>query len=140
LTLKALTYDADWNLLNSPVAGAVIYVDGKATSSKTDAEGKVTLSFDKAGTYTVSAKSDSQTLVPPVCIVTSNGKTASSASKTQGSASADGTYTVMPGDCLWTICQKIYGNGTKWGELFACNTDILTDPRLIYPGQVLKLF
>ncbi len=141
LTLKALTYDADWNLVSSPAAGAVIYVDGKATSAKTDAEGKVTLSFDKAGTYIVSARSDSQTLVPPVCIVTSGGKAASSASKSQGSAaSASGTYTVVPGDCLWTICQKIYGSGAKWGELFACNTDILTNPRLIYPGQVLKLF
>ncbi len=49
------------------------------------------------------------------------------------------TYTVVPGDCLWTICQRIYGTGTKWGELWAANASIIANPRLIYPGQVLQL-
>ncbi len=49
------------------------------------------------------------------------------------------TYTVVAGDCLWTICQRIYGTGTKWGELWAANADIIANPRLIFPGQVLRI-
>ena len=49
------------------------------------------------------------------------------------------TYTVVAGDCLWTISQRIYGTGTKWGELWANNTDIIANPRLIFPGQVIKI-
>ena len=43
------------------------------------------------------------------------------------------------GDCLWTICQKIYGTGTKWGDVWAANSDIISNPRLIFPGQVLRM-
>ena len=49
------------------------------------------------------------------------------------------SYTVVAGDCLWTISQRIYGTGTKWGELWANNTDIIANPRLIFPGQVIKI-
>ena len=49
------------------------------------------------------------------------------------------TYTVVAGDCLWTICQRIYGTGTKWGELWAANASIIENPRLIFPGQVLQI-
>lgn len=70
LTLTYAGYDAAWNLVTSPVADAAITVNGEVTSYTTDAEGKVTLSFDKKGSYTVSATSDALTLVPPVCVVT----------------------------------------------------------------------
>lgn len=70
LTLTYAGYDADWSPITAPVADAVITVNGEATEYATDAEGKVTLSFDKKGSYTVSATSESLTLVPPVCVVT----------------------------------------------------------------------
>jgi len=70
LTLTALSYDADWNLVPNPVAGAVITVDGQDTAAITDAEGKAVLSLEAAGQYLISARSDSMTLVPPVCIAT----------------------------------------------------------------------
>lgn len=69
LTLTYVGYDAAWNLVTAPVADAVITLNGEATSYTTDAEGKVTLSFDKKGSYTLSATSETLTLVPPVCVV-----------------------------------------------------------------------
>ena len=48
LTLYAMGYDADWNPVSLPVAGASITIDGKATPYVTDEEGKVTLTFDGA--------------------------------------------------------------------------------------------
>ena len=49
------------------------------------------------------------------------------------------TYTVVAGDCLWSIAQRVYGTGTKWGELWAANTSIIANPRLIFPGQVIQI-
>ncbi len=68
-TVKYQSYDADWNLVDNPLADAVITVDGKDTEYKTDKDGKVTVPFEKAGTYLVSAKCEGKTLVPAVCTV-----------------------------------------------------------------------
>lgn len=72
LVLSASGYDANFAPVMLAVADAVITVDGAATEVKTDAEGKASLTFDAAGTYVVSAKSETMTLVAPVCIVTVN--------------------------------------------------------------------
>ncbi len=69
LTLSGASFDAQWNPVTVPVAGAVITVDGKATETVTDAEGKCTLTLD-SGAHTISAVSETQMLVPPVCVVT----------------------------------------------------------------------
>ena len=70
LSLSCAGYDESWNAVTLPVAGAKIYVDGEESTFVTDAEGKVTLTFEKAGTYVVTAKSESMTLVPPFVTVT----------------------------------------------------------------------
>ncbi len=67
-TLSANSYDASWNPIVVPVEGAVITIDGERTDYVTDAEGKVTVTFDKAGDLVYSAVSDSMTLVPPICL------------------------------------------------------------------------
>ena len=67
LTLSAAGYDANWAPITLPVEGATITVNGEKTDFVTDAEGKVNVKFDKAGTYTLSAVSETMTLVPPVC-------------------------------------------------------------------------
>ena len=69
LTLFAASYDASWNVVTSPVSGAKILINGVASSYKTDAEGKVTLNLENTGSFVISATSESQTLVPPVCRV-----------------------------------------------------------------------
>lgn len=63
---------------SSPFSNAMITIDGTEVSDKiTDAEGKVSLSFEEGGTYIVSAKYADSYIVPPVCIVTvtEEGKT-----------------------------------------------------------------
>lgn len=70
LTLSAVGYDADWNKISVPVSGATITVNGAATEIKTDADGKAAVKLENGGTYVISAVSDTQLLVPPVCKVT----------------------------------------------------------------------
>ena len=70
VTLSANGYDANWAPVVNPVAGAVITVNGEKTDIVTDEAGAAVLTFAEAGVYTVSAVSDTMTLVPPVCIVT----------------------------------------------------------------------
>lgn len=67
LTLSAAAFDADWNPITVPVEGADITVNGEKVGAKTDANGKVSLKFTGDGDFIISAVSDTQTLVPPVC-------------------------------------------------------------------------
>ena len=70
LTLSSAGYDADWNPITLPVAGATITVNGEKTDAVTDENGKATVTLSGEGTLIISAVSDTQTLVPPVCVVT----------------------------------------------------------------------
>jgi nucleoid-associated protein YgaU len=49
------------------------------------------------------------------------------------------TYTVKSGDSLSKIAQQHYGDGKKWRAIFEANRDLITNPDLIHPGQVLKI-
>lgn len=48
------------------------------------------------------------------------------------------TYTVQKGDCLWKIAKMFYGNSLSCGKIVNANP-IITNPNLIYPGQVLVI-
>ena len=51
--------------------------------------------------------------------------------------SVPGSYTVVSGDSLWSICKKFYGDGSLAYKLAAANG--IKNPNLIYTGQVLTL-
>lgn len=47
------------------------------------------------------------------------------------------TYTVKSGDTLSKIAKEFYGDANKYMEIFNANTDLLSDPNKIKPGQEL---
>lgn len=49
------------------------------------------------------------------------------------------TYTVKKGDSLWAIAAKYYGKGAEYTKIASANTDKISNPNLIYPGQVLTI-
>jgi LysM repeat protein len=51
-------------------------------------------------------------------------------------AATGSTYTVVPGDTLAAIARA---NGLDWRTLYELNTDQLSSPSLIFPGQTLRL-
>lgn len=55
-------------------------------------------------------------------------------------------YTVVPGDYLWDIARRLYGDGSRFVEIFDANRgrvmpggEAFTDPRVIRPGWVLRV-
>ena len=51
----------------------------------------------------------------------------------------DNYVLIKPGDMLWTISLKIYGNPLKYIEIYEENRDQITNPDLIFPGQVFSI-
>ncbi|MFD7847490.1 LysM peptidoglycan-binding domain-containing protein [Nocardia sp. NPDC059764] len=47
------------------------------------------------------------------------------------------TYTVEPGDTLWAIAERFYGDGNRYQEI--ANASGVDNPDLIQPGQVLTI-
>ena len=49
------------------------------------------------------------------------------------------TYVVRPGDTLWDIAQRLYGDPYQYKRLFEANPRVLAAPEHIFPGQVLRV-
>lgn len=50
------------------------------------------------------------------------------------------TYQVKHGDTFFSIAKEVYGNGTRWKELYELNKETLkNDPKRLKPGMVIKL-
>lgn len=48
-------------------------------------------------------------------------------------------YIVLPGDNLFKIAGKKYGNSLRWTEIYDLNKSIIKNPALIYAGQKLAM-
>lgn len=48
-------------------------------------------------------------------------------------------YTVQKGDTLWSIAERYLGEGKRYTEIAELNTNIISNPRKIYPGAELTL-
>ena len=46
---------------------------------------------------------------------------------------------MQPGDTLWVIAEANYGDGARYPLIARANPQLITDPDLIFPGQVLRV-
>jgi nucleoid-associated protein YgaU len=46
---------------------------------------------------------------------------------------------VQPGNSLWRISRRLYGEGIKYVYIYEANQAQIRDPDLIYPGQVFEV-
>jgi len=52
---------------------------------------------------------------------------------------ASGKAIIRHGDNLWTIAQRVYGNGIHYTTIWQANDNQIRNPHWIYPGQVFDL-
>src|SRR3546814_19876346 len=50
-----------------------------------------------------------------------------------------GQVVVQPGNSLWRIARRIYGEGLRYTVIYQANQRQIRNPDLIYPGQVFSL-
>ena len=46
---------------------------------------------------------------------------------------------VQPGNSLWRIARRLYGEGLHYVHIYGANQGQIGDPDLIYPGQVFEM-
>jgi LysM repeat protein len=52
---------------------------------------------------------------------------------------ADGRIVVQPGNSLWKIARESYGQGVRYTVIYEANKEQISNPDLIYPGQVFAV-
>ena len=52
---------------------------------------------------------------------------------------ADQAFVVQPGNSLWRIARRTYGNGLRYSVIYEANRGAIRNPDLIYPGQVFAI-
>ncbi len=52
---------------------------------------------------------------------------------------ASGQVVVQPGNSLWGIARRLYGEGIQYTVIYKANQAQIKDPDLIYPGQVFDV-
>jgi nucleoid-associated protein YgaU len=52
---------------------------------------------------------------------------------------AEGRVVVQPGNNLWRLARATYGSGTRFTVIFDANRDQISNPDMIFPGQVFAL-
>jgi LysM repeat protein len=51
----------------------------------------------------------------------------------------DANVVVQPGNSLWRLARRTYGDGFRYTDIYQANREQIRDPDLIYPGQIFTL-
>ncbi|WP_395675232.1 LysM peptidoglycan-binding domain-containing protein [Inquilinus sp.] len=54
-------------------------------------------------------------------------------------AVAEGRVVVQPGNSLWRIARRVYGQGPRYTVIYQANQEQIRNPDLIYPGQIFTV-
>ena len=50
-----------------------------------------------------------------------------------------GNVIIRKNDNLWTIAQRLYGDGRRYTSIYQQNKNQIKNPQLIFPGQIFKV-
>ena len=106
-----------------------------SSSSSSSSNEQASSSSEQASRGNRSTNNDDQQSSRSSRSATSQDRSSSAVSS--GSA-ADGSYTVASGDTLYKIAAA-NGVAGGWEAVYQANADIIPDPDLIFPGQVIRI-
>ncbi len=108
---------------DKPAAHAIAGADGRwtATLARSITQGLHRLRVDQLG-------ADGQ--------VTARVETPFSRAALVGTLPAETAVIVQPGNSLWRIARRVYGEGVRYSVIYRANQERIGDPDLIYPGQI----
>ena len=139
LLLSAVDYDAEGFIVVSgnaePGARVIVYLDETPLGTAVaDATGRWQLAPDAPiapGLHRlrVDQVDDSGDVLARVATLFSRAELASGFPE-------DRYVIVQPGNSLWRIARRTYGEGLRYSVIFQANNDQIADPDLIYPGQI----
>lgn len=144
LALDAVEYDEAGNLILSgraqPGSTVQIYLNNEPIGvAQADAKGRWTMQPDKPvdpGIYSLRVDQVEQA-----------GRVASRLELPFSRARPEdvkfgpdgGSVVVQPGNSLWRIARRLYGEGLRYTEIYRANKGQIRDPDLIYPGQIFSV-
>ncbi len=94
------------------------------------------------GVVTLSGEADSQASKEKAALIAGNVKgieSVNDAALTFPAPVVVNYYTIQKGDSLSKIAKAEYGDAMKYKALFEANREVIKDPDLIYPGQVIRV-
>ncbi len=137
-TLKVGKKPFSFSILRTMPNGKVMFDTNMSVSleeySVTDDAGE---GFDLVASVKLKQFQELKTLVNTVVQQTENVIVVAEEKVRPAGKTIPKTYTVKKGDSLWKICKAQLGDGSKYGEIAKLNG--ISNPNLIYPGQVIKL-
>ena len=143
VALDTVDYDGAGEVIfagRAPAGARVnLYVDGKPVGSAVaDASGRWSLQPKDPlapGLYTlrVDLLGEDGRVAQRVELPFSRAEPAS-----EGPAPVD-RIVVQPGNSLWRIARRVYGEGLRYTVIYQANRHMIRDPNLIYPGQVFEV-
>ena len=146
LSVGAIDYDEKGNVAlagkGTPGRDVRIYLENKPVGdAKIDEDGNWTLQPDKeipAGNYTLRADQlDKAGKVISRIEIPFKREAADDVILAKGGLEIRAV--VQPGNSLWRIARRMYGEGTQYTMIYQANQDQIKDPDLIFPGQIFKL-
>jgi nucleoid-associated protein YgaU len=138
LSIAAIDYDEKGRVGVSgsaePDAKIVVYLDdveaGRTTAAaNTDWRVKATRSLTD-GQHTVRADQ-----IDAAGQVVRRAEVKFEINLSEANGAGDIVVVVQPGNSLWRIARRIYGEGMSYTQIFEANRSQIQDPNKIYPGQ-----
>ncbi|MEO3433729.1 LysM peptidoglycan-binding domain-containing protein [Inquilinus sp. CAU 1745] len=144
VSIDVVDYDQEGDIIVSgqaaPDAEVRLYLDNELVASgRADSQGAFTVRPDRpvdTGTYHL--RVDEVTEEGSVSARAETPFQRADPAAIQA-ALADGQVIVQPGNSLWRIARRLYGEGIQYTVIYQANADQIRDPDLIYPGQIFTV-
>jgi nucleoid-associated protein YgaU len=126
----ATAREAATGAVAAPVGGSLAHVAGGVALGARAAAPTARAAEAPSGLAGAALMPGTILLIPPLEIQAQQGTTPSGQLQ---------SYQVQPGDSLWAIAQRLYGNGGHWERIYNANQSQIANANLIFPGQVLSI-